>query len=82
MHPSGRCFLLGEEGLCMDNFGNETALLFGAYRGAAGLQDSYFDGFVSAPLPFAVLLLLLVCWRGTVSGCQGTVSGCQMLANA
>lgn len=45
---SGRCFLLTEQGLCMDNFGNETALLFGAYRGAAGLQDSYLDGFESS----------------------------------
>ena len=45
---SGRCFLLTDQGLCMDNFGNETALLFGAYRGAAGLQDSYLDGFESS----------------------------------
>jgi hypothetical protein len=52
---SGRCFLLAAEGLCMDNFGNETALLFGAYRGAAGLPDSYFDGFVYAMLPCHLL---------------------------
>lgn len=42
---SGRCKLLEAQGMCNDNFGNETALLFGAYRGAAG-PESYFDGSV------------------------------------
>lgn len=40
---SGQCALLSSQGLCNDNLGNQTALLFGAYRGAAG-AESYFDG--------------------------------------
>ena len=67
---SGRCYLPSNQGSCRDNFGNETALLFGAYRGAAGRGDSYFDGSVSSPLTlpvtFPVRLLLLACLLGTV----------------
>ena len=40
---SGQCAHLESQGLCNDNLGNQTALLFGAYRGAAG-AESYFDG--------------------------------------
>jgi len=42
---SGRCALLLAQGLCNDDFGNETALLFGAYRGAAH-AESYFSGLL------------------------------------
>ena len=42
---SGFCSLLASQGYCNDNFGNETALIFGGYRGAAG-PESYFDGLV------------------------------------
>ena len=42
---SGFCSLLPNQGYCNDNFGNETALIFGGYRGAAG-PESYFDGLV------------------------------------
>jgi hypothetical protein len=38
---NGKCAI--REGMCEDNLGNETALLFGAYRGAGG-PESYFDG--------------------------------------
>ena len=43
---SGFCSLLANQGYCNDNFGNETALIFGGYRGAAG-PESYFDGLVA-----------------------------------
>ena len=42
---SGLCGLLAPQAYCNDNFGNETALIFGGYRGAAG-PESYFDGLV------------------------------------
>ena len=42
---SGFCSLEAKQGYCNDNFGNETALIFGGYRGAAG-PESYFDGLV------------------------------------
>ena len=40
---SGRCKRNAVEKMCEDNFGNETALLFGAYRGAV-FAESYFNG--------------------------------------
>jgi len=44
---SGRCYLNEAQGFCNDNFGNETALLLGAYRGADSTQaESYFDGLL------------------------------------
>jgi hypothetical protein len=40
---SGRCSLDVDHAFCQDDFGSNTSLLFGAYRGAAR-DPSYFDG--------------------------------------
>lgn len=56
---NGKCSIRG--GMCEDNFGNETALLFGAYRGADAHQpESHFDGYVPHTLIAAVAVSLIL----------------------